>query len=295
MKRVLIVLLFIGAGVLGWYFLIRRGEFEVKFEIQTLPGSVVQTLRIWSRSLPESSILEVDSVYGVQQRITTEGRTYLYDWAITQVNDSTSRVKIRISESGKGFMNKLLVPISSPQIERDADRLGREFYQVIREHVQITRVRIVGKVHVEERFCVCTSLSTSQLDKAQGMMKDYGLLAAFIDDHKLTLKGKPLVDVRYWNHKEGQLKFDFCFPIEESDSLPQFGSLFYKTIARHEALKAVYFGNYITSDRAWYYLLNYAEKNGYTTDGLPKEVFYNNPNLGANESSWRAEIFLPVK
>ncbi len=284
-----------GAGVLGWYFLLKRGEFEVKFEIQTLPGSVVQTIKIWSRSLPGSSILEVDSVFGVQQKITTEGRTYVYDWAITQVNDSTSRVKITISEPGRSFMNKLLVPISTPPVEKDADRLGREFYQVIREHVQITRVRIAGKVQFEEKFCICTTMATSQLDKAQGMMKDYGLLAAFIDDHKLTLKGKPLVDIQYWNHKEGQLKFDFCFPIEQSDPLPQYGTLFYKTIAAHEAIMAVYNGNYITSDRAWYYLLNYAGKNGYDVDGQPKEIFYNNPNLGVNESSWRAEIFLPVK
>ena len=60
-----------------------------------------------------------------------------------------------------------------------------------------------------------------------------------------------------------------------------------------KALMAIYNGNYITSDRAWYALLDYAEKNEIPITGLPLEIFYNNPNMGADEKNWKAEVFMP--
>jgi len=60
-------------------------------------------------------------------------------------------------------------------------------------------------------------------------------------------------------------------------------------------LKAIYNGNYITSDRAWYALLDYAAKNGIAVTGLPIEIFNNNPNMGTNELEWETEIFMPLK
>ena len=62
-----------------------------------------------------------------------------------------------------------------------------------------------------------------------------------------------------------------------------------------KAIKATYNGNYITSDRAWYALLDYAEKNDILIDKKPLEVFYSNPNFGGDELLWEAEIFMPIK
>jgi effector-binding domain-containing protein len=71
--------------------------------------------------------------------------------------------------------------------------------------------------------------------------------------------------------------------------------IIYKRIPTQRAIKAVYNGNYTTSDRAWYVLLDYAKKNNLEVTGLPLEVFYNNPNLGGDALNWKAEIFMPLK
>ncbi len=54
-------------------------------------------------------------------------------------------------------------------------------------------------------------------------------------------------------------------------------------------------GNYITSDRAWFSLIDYDEKNSYEIVALPLEVFHNNPNMGSNEKDWKTEIYMPLK
>ena len=124
---------------------------------------------------------------------------------------------------------------------------------------------------------------------------DYSLLTSFVDFHKLKGDGPPSVRIREWDHGLGLLKFDFCFPILPIDSLPMIDAFHYKKFKRENVLKVEYYGNYITSDRAWYQAIYYAERNGYKINGLPIEYFYNNPNLGMNESEWKAEVYLPVK
>jgi len=165
----------------------------------------------------------------------------------------------------------------------------------MKEHLEITNVKVIGESETPEAFCVCRSIETDQIDKANGMMKDYPLLTSFISDKNLQANGRPIVKIREWSHTKGKLKFDFCFPIIRIDSLPKSDSLTYKELQKEKALKAIYHGNYITSDRAWYELTRYAKANGYQISGLPFEYFHNNPNLGLRESQWLAEIYLPVK
>jgi effector-binding domain-containing protein len=105
----------------------------------------------------------------------------------------------------------------------------------------------------------------------------------------------PSVRVRKWKHNSGYLNFYFCFPIEKQQFLPASDSVIYADFKSEKALKAIYYGNYITSDRAWYELTNYAGQNGYEITGGPIEYFYNNPTLGGDESLWKAEVFLPIK
>ena len=77
-------------------------------------------------------------------------------------------------------------------------------------------------------------------------------------------------------------------------SLPFIEEIRYLEVPPRKALMAEYNGNYITSDRAWYALLDYAEKNKLGVTGLPLEVFYNNPTLGGDALRWKAEIYIPL-
>lgn len=295
MKKILWLLFGCGFLIaLTYYIFLRPFEFEVKFKAATLPGDLIETIRIWDRSFNNENSLKVDSLSRLRQTIIWKGRSYIYDWHFIMMNDTTTKVNIQISEPSHSVRNKLLIPFTNQQIENDASEISNTFYGILKEHLKITSVKIVGKAYLDSSFCVCRLLETDQISKANGMMRDYTLLASFIDAHKLLLAGPPNVRIREWNHDKGLLKFNFCFPIKPSDSLPTTDSLIYKKFKGEKVIMAEYHGNYITSDRAWYELILYAKKNGYKVTGLPIEYFYNNPNLGLSQDKWRAEVYLPI-
>lgn len=294
MKRILVTIMAVLVLGLGYYLFLIPYEFEVRFQAKTLPGDLIETIRIWNRSLTKPQEVKVDSFARLDQVVTVENRTYKYRWSFDQINDSTTKVRIQISEPGRRIANKVLVPFTIQNIEIDSDTISRVVYGIIKEHLQITKVKVIGEAQLDSVFCVCRSLETDQIDKAKGMMKDYALLTSFIADHYLTPKGKPMVRVTKWNHRFGKLKFDFCFPIEYTDSLPSTHALSFKKFGSQTVLKAEFRGNYITSDRAWYSLLQYAQVNGYRTLATPIEYFYDNPNTGMNEINWKAEVHLPI-
>jgi effector-binding domain-containing protein len=294
MKKIIWAALFLLLGALTYYFFIRSFEFEVNFKASTQPGDVIETIRLWNNSLDGAKVVEVDSFASLTQVISRNGREYLYRWNFLSSDDSVTKVNIQISEPERTLLNKLLVPFSDQEIEKDADEIVRGFYDVLKAHLEITRVNIVGESELDSSLCVCRELETNQVDKARGMMRDYSLLTSFIADHGLKTEGRPSVRIMTWNHSKGALKFDFCFPISGEQELPSTQAVVYKKFEKIKVLKAEYYGNYITSDRAWYELINYARKMGYKVDALPIEVFHDNPNLGMNEQRWKADVYLRI-
>jgi hypothetical protein len=292
------ILLAVGAVlvvVILYYVFVRSFEFEVNFKAKTTPGDVIETIRLWNRSLGDAKITEVDSFRRLNQEIVWKDRSYVYSWNFDMVNDSVTNVNIQVSEPDRKVMNKLLVPFTTQPIEEGAAEIATTFYDVLKTHLEITRVEVKGLAQLDSTFCVCTALETDQISKANGMMKDFDLLTTVIERFKLKSAGPPAVRVREWSHNAGSLKFDFCFPITRADSLPAIDSIFFKGFGRQLTIKAEFRGNYITSDRAWYSLIHYASKNGYKINGLPIEYFHDNPNVGMNERNWKAEVYLPIE
>ena len=294
MKKIGWVLAGISAVALAYYLFIRPFEYEVNFKANTLPGDLIETIRIWDRSLPEAEIIAVDSFSRLDQRFAKDGRNYTYQWHFVPEDDSVTKVNIRISQPDRALPNKLLIPFTTQPIESDTYDIATGFYEILKQHLEITSVKIVGEVELRPKFCVCRTLETDQVEKASGMMRDFPVLTSFITTFKLEPDGFPIIRVREWDHSHGKLTFDFCFPVVRTDSLPAGVSVEYKEFDREFALKAIYHGNYITSDRAWYELIHYAVKEGYEVSGLPIEYFHHNPNLGIREQEWRADIYLPV-
>jgi hypothetical protein len=282
------------AFALIYYFGFRSFEYVVKFKAATVPGDIIATVRIWNRSLENARIIRVDSTSGLQQEIIFKQRSYLYNWSFTPINDSLTSVRIEVSQPGQRMWNKLLVPFTTQPIEEDAAYLGKIFFEIVKSHLEITRVSIIGEATLDSSFCVCRSYQTDQIAKANAMMKDYLLISSFVDYHNFKLNGPPMVRVNEWNHQSGKLNFDFCFPIHRPQVIPVIDSVFFKNFNSRIALKAEYHGNYITSDRAWYHLMDYANRNGFKTIAQPVEVFYDNPNMGFNEKNWKADIYLPL-
>jgi hypothetical protein len=295
MRKILWALVGVVLIALAYYLIIRPYEFEVRFKARTLPGDLIETIRIWDRSLDSTKVIEVDSFSRLTQSVVWKKSNYIYNWHFIAINDSVTKVKVRISEPSRRLRNKLLILFTEQAIERDANDMVNEFYKILKIHLEITAVKLIGEVELGPSFCVCRSLETTQIEKAEGMMSDYPLLTSFVNDFKLIPDGPPIVRLKEWNHSLGLLKFDFCFPIKFMDSLPLAESVTYTEFKRVRALKAEYYGNYITSDRAWYELIHYAKRKGYAISGLPIEHFHNNPNLGMNEREWKADVYLPIE
>jgi hypothetical protein len=296
MKRFLFLVGLVLFASSTYYLFFKTADFEINFKAKTLPGDLIQTLRIWNRSIPGAELILVDSFKRVTQKIIWNGRTYVYQWNFSgPQRDSVTHVNVQIVEPENSLKNRFLIPFTSSRIETDAEEVGRLFYKVLTDHLKITKVRLVGETQVDSSFCVCKEIKSAQIDKANGMMKNYQLLSSFTDVNSLDVDGRPMVYVNNWNHNAGMIDFYFCFPIVWTENLPKSDSLVYRHFKKQTVLQAEYNGNYITSDRAWYEIIRYAALNGYQVDWTPIELFHDNPNLGMNEFKWKADVFLPVK
>jgi effector-binding domain-containing protein len=127
------------------------------------------------------------------------------------------------------------------------------------------------------------------------MMQYYSFLNSILANKAVKMNGTPFLEVTNWNMENDSIAYNFCFPIIKSDSLPIHKDLKYKQYDGVEAIKAIYNGNYMTSDRAWYALLDEAKRKNIEIDQTPIEVFYNNPNYGGDELRWKTEVFMPIK
>lgn len=295
MRNTFLLLSTIIVIALFWYLFIKSYDYQINFSVKTYPGVVNQTIKIWNKSLDEANIINQKAINHLEQQIIIEDHTYTYNWEINLINDSTSKVKVFITEDGNSFINKISIPFLKTQIEENTERNVKDFYNIIKEHLNNIKIEVKGVSETGRTYCVYVPLNTTQIGKANGMMSYYPLLSSFIMENDIQTNGKPIVEISNWNMVSDSLQYNFCFPIIKTDSLPNHEFLKYKWLENTKAIKAVYNGNYITSDRAWYALMHYAKKNNMGIINKPIEFFYNNPNLGNNEKEWRADIYLPIK
>lgn len=282
-------------GLIG-YFFIYPYDYVVRFEAKTFPGTINQTLKIWNNEVgvpgePTSQ----ESLTRLSTTVQAGDSIHEYRWELKPLTDSTTQVTVKIKDRNHSLSNKLRAPFGGSLIERQSKKHVLDFGDRLRSHIQEFRVEIVGESELPATFYAYVNLKTSQHQKAGGMMDNFMLLSEVLSASGTDLNGPPMIVVNSWNRELDSLDFNFCFPIVRSERLPEYPGIEYKRIFPKRALKAVYNGNYITSDRAWYALLDYAQRNNIPVEETPVEVFYNNPNMGGNALTWKAEIFLPIK
>lgn len=295
MKKVLLgtgVLLLL---VLIGYLFVYPYDYIVRFEARTFPGTVNQTIKIWNEEVGVTgeALIQQDLNH-LEQTVSVGDSVHVYHWVIEPLTDSTSAVTVKVRDRDHSLMNKLAVPFGGSAVETLSKKYVRDFAERLRSHVGEFRVRIEGEAELPSTFYAYVNVKTDQHHKAGGMMDYFMLLSDFLASSGTSLNGPPMIVVNEWNRENDSLDFNFCFPIIRSDRLPQHPDIQYKRIFPRRAIKAIYNGNYITSDRAWYALLDYAERRGIEVEPTPVEIFFNNPNLGGNALTWRAEVYLPL-
>ncbi len=295
MKKISLVIGFILFGALIWYLFIKPYDYLVTFKAKTFPGTINQTIKIWGNTLDGFESLEQEDLAHLNQKILFNDSVHVYNWKIDPINDSLSNVKVYIKDKDHSLRNKITIPFSDTDFEKRSRKTLLDFNNKLNEHLEKFKVTIVGEAELTPKYCAFVALKTSQFGKASGMMQNYSFLSTMMLKNEIPLDGTPFIEITNWDMAKDSINYNFCFPIKKMDSLPKILNIKYKEIKGTKALKAIYNGNYITSDRAWYALLDYANQNNISVINQPVEIFYNNPNMGGDELNWKAEIYMPLK
>ena len=296
MKKISAVVAIVIIGILVGYLFLWPQDYQIRFNVNTFPGAINQTLKVRNKNLDNpGEIVQGATIEQLRQTLTFGDSTHIYKWRIKRLTDSTSRVIVNIKDMDHSLMNKIKVPFMDTDFEKRSRKTVLDFSELLTQHIDRFKVTIVGESEVPTTYAAYVTIKTTQHKKAAGMMDNLPLLSNAMLEHGVEPNGPPLIEVLDWNMKTDSVTYNFCFPIVRSEKLPIHPEIKYKRVFSKKALKAIYNGNYITSDRAWYALLHYAKKNNIEVDRKPVEIFYNNPNTGGDEVNWKAEIFMPIK
>jgi effector-binding domain-containing protein len=289
------IILALVVGVILWYFVLKPQDYQVNFKAKAIPGTIFESVKAWNQGFDSVIPLDYESPRHFRQTILVNDSLQVFEWEIQKVHDSLSEVQVNITDLDHSFNNRLAVPFSDTDFEKGSRRLLLDFNDFLNDHIQRFTVSIEGEEEIFSSFCACIPLTTTTEGKALGMMKNHNFLNGILLQNQVQLNGPPFVQVVDWDLKNNRLSYNFCNPIIRSEKLPDHPDIVYKRIFSQNALKAIYHGNYITSDRAWFALLDYAEEKNIPVERTPIEVFYNNPNMGGNELEWTTEVFMPIK
>lgn len=281
---------------LVWHLFLRPYDYLISITAKTIPGVVDQNIKLWGKANKNTVYIRQKDFLHIDQQLRFNDSIFQYQWKIIPVNDSTTRIRVYIKGLDLGLWNRLKIWFSDTGFEKRTKSTIFDFNNVLTEHLQKFKVTVLDTIQQSpDTYCAYIPIKTSQLGKAKGMMQNYPILSTVLADNNVALNGEPFLEITNWNREVDSVYYNFCYPITQSDSLPQNDIIKYKKYEGVRALKAIYNGNYITSDRAWYVLLDYAKRNGIEVWEKPVEVFFSNPNFGGNELDWIAEIYLPLK
>ena len=296
MKKVSTIIIALIALGLIWYLFFKPYDYTIRFEANTTPGTINQSLKLWDQDLnPVQKVRQDGNLYHLTQKLKFGDSIYNYFWNIEPITDSTSKVVVTIKDLEHSFMNKIKVPFVDTDFEKQSRKTVLDFMENLKEHTEHFKVSIEGEGEIPEKYVAYLPVKVTQFQKARGMMKDASYIEQTIIKNNIALDGPPMLEITKWNKSIDSLEYNFCYPIVKTDSLPTNTELKYKRIFKKKAIKAIYNGNYITSDRAWYALIDYAKANNIKIEEKPTEIFYSNPNTGGDELSWKAEIYMPIK
>ena len=294
MKRVLLGILSLIILIATWYFFIKPYDYRVSFEVPTSLGDVNQSIKSWDSSLKNSKGITQINFQELQQELRFGDSTHIYHWSFSKKNDSIAKVTLQTKDDAHRMANKWDVLWGKGVIKENTVTKAKAFLDLIHKHLSEIRITIEGESETVTTYCAYISFKSLQIQKARSMMKDIGFLGSAIVNTDIENNGPPIIEITHWDKATDSIHYNFCFPIKPMQNYPEYGDISYKKLFKKKALKATYNGNYITSDRAWYALQEYAERHNIEVEPYPLEVFYNNPNMGGDELNWKAEIFLPI-
>ncbi len=287
--------------LLGWYFFIKQSDYTITFKVNTSTGTVFQGIREWStQNYKVKNVVYQDldkrNFDFIKQSIVKDKTELVYTWELNSLNDSVTSVSVDIKDLNHSIFNRLTVPFVSTKFTVEQKDNIKNFKRGLEEHISNFKVIIDGEGTSEEIFVAYVSLESVLQGKAQNMMMSDSDIMGYLAKNKIKIIGfRPYLEVVDWDKDNEKLKFNYCFPIPKNTKYVPDNYVKFKKIPAIKGLKASYFGNYGTSDRAWFALLDYAKRNNIKLKNKVLEHFLANPFNGGNELEWEAKIIIPFE
>jgi len=292
----ILVLIFI-----TWYFMIKKYDYQVYFTAKASPGIVYNNIRAikrWDSSNKSDDVIIINKkpFSDVQQLINLPDSTFIFNWKITAINDSISKINVGIKDVNNSIKTRLSLLFHKPKFIIKSIEKIEGFRKELNNRLQLFKVSIKGLDTLPGYSnAIYIPLKSKMRDKASEMFKKIIFLTMYMKEHQIKRVGDPFIEVTKWDIKNDSIYFNFGFPVEHRDVYPADSIIKIKSIKSKKALKAVFNGNYRISDRAWFVLYDYAQRHNINIEKRPFEIFLNDPHNGGSPIDWQAAVYLPIK
>lgn len=299
-KNIIIGFAFVCSIFLVWYLFIKESDYRISFKVKTATGTVFQGINEWSAARLSSNkeayvILEKKNFGFIKQEMKKGKVTMEYTWDITSINDSVTNVNVGVKELDNSIYNRITVPFFSTDFKKSQIQKITDFRNGLNKHIESFKIKIDGEGTSEETYVAYINLKSVLQEKAQTMIMNDAIITGFLQQNNIEIVGKPYLEVQSWNLDKESLDFNYCFPIDKSRELIGNELVKFKTIPAVKGLQATYYGNFRTSDRAWFALFDYAKRHDIKLSNKPLEHFLANPFNGGDERTWETKIIIPFE
>jgi len=282
-----------------WYFAVKESDYCISFKVKAATGTVFQGIQEWTaaqllKDKENYTFLEKRNFEFIKQRMEKENVQMEYVWDITSINDSITKLSVGVKDLNQSWYNKITVPFYNTDFKKEQIRKITDFKKGLDDHLQKFKVVIDGETSSKEVYVAYISLESRLQRKAQNMIASDALITGFLYNNNIEIKGKPYLEITKWDLDNETLQFNYCFPVDKNTKVVIDEVVKFKSIPAFRGLKATYYGNFRTSDRAWFALVDYAKKRNIKLNYQVLEHFLANPFNGGDERQWKTEIIMPL-
>lgn len=297
-KKIIIGFSILFSLFLVWYLLIKETDYSISFKVNAATGTVFQGIQEWSnaqdlKNSEKYAILEKRNFDFIKQEMTKKEVQMHYTWDITSINDSVTKVNVGIKDLNHSWYNKLTAPFFNTEFKQEQIKKITDFKKGLSEHLKSFKVRIDGEGTSEETFVAYINLKSVLQEKGQKMIANDAIITGFLYENQIKIIGRPYVEIINWNLDKETIDFNYCFPIDKKTKIIENEVVKFKNLPAVKGLEVTYYGNFRTSDRAWFAVMDYAKKHNIALENKPLEHFLANPFNGGNELEWETKIIIP--
>ena len=299
-KKIAIVFGVLSSIIVLWYLFVKETDYCITFKVNAATGTVFQGVQEWTAAQLAKdnelyTVVEKRNFDRIKQEMKKGESQFEYTWDIIYVNDSVTKVNVGIKDNTHSLYNKISAPFYDTAFKKEQIRKISDFKKGLNNHLKAFKVKIEGEGVTPEVFVAYISLKSVLQEKAQNMIANDATITGFLLQNNIKIIDRPYVEVTKWDLDSERIDFNYCFPIDKNTKIDDNAVVKFKTIPAMKGLKATYFGNFRTSDRAWFALQDYAKNRNIKVSNTVLEHFLSNPFNGGEELQWETKIIIPFQ